>query len=243
MITSQSFNSMRALNTMQSTINNIKSNYQYKSNSSFAPGFIPQISFIQQQQQQKLIFQKYLLNSLKPKRRKTKTNANKNGLKHGIKFTKEEDEKLKELVDKYGSQKWDLIADEMPGRNGRQCRDRYKNYLTPGYFNGQWSREEDLILKMKFKELGPQWSKITDFLKNRSSNAVKNRWNYFVSKHLEDDKFDQFNNFNKQSVNQSNSVDLNEKKLHIDPLCEFFDFEKYDENDDSNFDDDFFEFN
>ncbi|OHS98969.1 Myb-like DNA-binding domain containing protein [Tritrichomonas foetus] len=98
------------------------------------------------------------------------------------KFTPEEDEKLRMLVEKQGAQKWDNIAREMPGRTGRQCRDRYKNYLIPGYFNGQWSAEEDNLLRTKFLEFGSQWSKLTKFFNNRSANALKNRWNYFVSR-------------------------------------------------------------
>ena len=98
------------------------------------------------------------------------------------KFTQEEDEKLRSLVEKLGAHKWDNIAKEMPGRTGRQCRDRYKNYLVPGYFNGQWSAEEDLLLREKYLEFGSQWSKLTKFFHNRSANALKNRWNYFVSR-------------------------------------------------------------
>lgn len=41
------------------------------------------------------------------------------------KFSPEEDEQLKKLVEKMGSKKWGNIAKFMPGRTGRQCRDRY----------------------------------------------------------------------------------------------------------------------
>ncbi|KAK8834284.1 hypothetical protein M9Y10_026271 [Tritrichomonas musculus] len=119
----------------------------------------------------------------KPKKEKSNKSPNdKNARK---KFTPEEDEKLKNLVENTEFKKWDAIAKEMPGRTGRQCRDRYKNYLVPGFFNGQWSKEEDNLLRLKYAEFGPHWSKITAFFKNRSANALKNRWNYFVSKHIE----------------------------------------------------------
>ena len=98
------------------------------------------------------------------------------------KFTPEEDEKLISLAATHN--RWEDIAKEMPGRNGRQCRDRYKNYLRPGYFNGQWTPEEDNILQKKFNEYGSQWSVIKKFFNNRSSNSLKNRWNYYISKHL-----------------------------------------------------------
>ena len=70
------------------------------------------------------------------------------------KFTKEEDDTLVQLVDQYGTKSWDHIAEHMAGRTGRQCRDRYRNYLVPGYFNGQWTQEEDdIILICSFHDL------------------------------------------------------------------------------------------
>lgn len=96
------------------------------------------------------------------------------------KFTAAEDELLKQLVEKFGTKKWESIAECMPGRTGRQCRDRYRNYLIPGFFNGQWTAEEDRLLLVKYKELGHQWSKMVPFFTGRSANSLKNRWNYFV---------------------------------------------------------------
>lgn len=96
------------------------------------------------------------------------------------KFTVEEDEKLKQLVNQNGPKKWDQIAKMMPGRTGRQCRDRYRNYLIPGFFNGQWTQEEDKLLREKFKQFGPQWARMMQFFPGRSANSLKNRWNYFV---------------------------------------------------------------
>ena len=96
------------------------------------------------------------------------------------KFSDEEDKRLKELVSVYGAKNWDKIAELIPGRTGRQCRDRYRNYLIPGFFNGQWTREEDDLLRRKFEELGPKWARMTHYFNGRSANALKNRWNYFV---------------------------------------------------------------
>ena len=36
---------------------------------------------------------------------------------------------LKDLVMKHGVQQWALIASEMGGRNGKQCRERWHNQL------------------------------------------------------------------------------------------------------------------
>ena len=100
------------------------------------------------------------------------------------KFTPDEDEKLRQLAMVYGGKKWQLIAEQMPGRNARQCRDRYSNYLVPGFFNGQWSPREDEILLQQYRIHGPRWSKIMKFLEGRSANAIKNRWNYFMVKQV-----------------------------------------------------------
>lgn len=97
-------------------------------------------------------------------------------------FTKEEDEKIKELVDIYGTKNWSEIASHIKGRTAKQCRDRYSNYLTPGFFQGEWTKEEDEILTKLYNENGSKWSIIKSHLPNRSSNCIKNRWHYFLSK-------------------------------------------------------------
>lgn len=37
----------------------------------------------------------------------------------------QEDEIIIELVNKYGPKKWSTIAQHLPGRIGKQCRERY----------------------------------------------------------------------------------------------------------------------
>ena len=64
-----------------------------------------------------------------------------------IPFTKEEDEKFIMLTQKYGTKNWSFISDFIEGRNSKQCRDRYSNYLIPVFFNCEWSKEEDELLK------------------------------------------------------------------------------------------------
>lgn len=138
------------------------------------------------------------------------------------KFSPEEDKKLKKLVETMNTYKWDDIAKYMPGRNGRQCRDRYKNYLSSSYFNGQWTVEEDSILRNKYFELGPQWSRLTQFFNNRSCNAIKNRWNYYVSKHLNEisseiPKYEKINPYLNNS-NKDNNKEQKQDQITFDLL-------------------------
>lgn len=121
----------------------------------------------------------------KEKKEDQKTEDSKENL-HRKKFTAEEDEKLKLIVEQMGNRNWLQIAEHMPGRTGRQCRDRYQNYLLPGFFGGQWSNQEDELLISKYLEIGSRWSKMVQFFKNRNANSLKNRWNYYISKHLDE---------------------------------------------------------
>lgn len=102
------------------------------------------------------------------------------GKKSRIPFTAEEDEKIKFLTEKYGTKNWSLIASYMHERTPKQCRDRYSNYLVPGYFKGEWSKEEDELLQRLYNEHGPKWSILKKSFPYRSSNSLKNRWNYFL---------------------------------------------------------------
>ena len=108
-------------------------------------------------------------------------------------FSYEEDEQLKRLVEKFGDKDWKFIAKRMPGRSTRQCRERYKNYLSPEIKNGPWTKEEDDLLKEKYSEYGPRWSVISKFFKSRSDVNVKNRWSA-LSFHMNND-----NNNNKNA--------------------------------------------
>ncbi|OHS95411.1 hypothetical protein TRFO_10558 [Tritrichomonas foetus] len=101
-----------------------------------------------------------------------------------IKFTPEEDNRIKELVRLFGVQAWDQIAKELPGRNARQVRDRYKNYLLDSLISDPWTEEEDQIIMEKYEEFGAHWVKIAKVLGHRSGNDVKNRWHKHLSKRL-----------------------------------------------------------
>ena len=92
------------------------------------------------------------------------------------KFTNEEDEKLKNLVSTYGAGDWRNIAAHMDNRNARQCRERWKHYLSPSVSNGPWTESEDELLREKYNELGSQWSRIAKFFPTRTDITVKNRW-------------------------------------------------------------------
>jgi hypothetical protein len=91
-------------------------------------------------------------------------------------FSAHEDECLKQLVSQFGNRDWKTIARQMPNRTTRQCRERYKNYLSPELSNLPWSPSEDLLLREQFAKIGPKWATLATFFSGRSDVSIKNRW-------------------------------------------------------------------
>jgi hypothetical protein len=91
-------------------------------------------------------------------------------------FSAEEDKHLRELVAQYGERDWKQIVRNLPNRTARQCRERYKNYLSPELTTDPWTEAEDDLLRQKYVEFGPKWAKIARSFKGRSDVSLKNRW-------------------------------------------------------------------
>ena len=92
------------------------------------------------------------------------------------KFTPAEDQLLLEVVDRVGSKDWSEVASHLQGRNARQCRERWNNYVNPAIAKLPWTPAEDRLLEQKFRELGTKWHSIASFFPNRSKNSIKNHW-------------------------------------------------------------------
>eukprot|EP00826_Nyctotherus_ovalis_P060571 TRINITY_DN8515_c0_g1_i6.p1 TRINITY_DN8515_c0_g1~~TRINITY_DN8515_c0_g1_i6.p1 ORF type:complete len:253 (+),score=52.21 TRINITY_DN8515_c0_g1_i6:118-876(+) len=92
------------------------------------------------------------------------------------KFTGEEDEKVKRLVECYGESAWSQIALEIPGLNRKQIRDRYVNYLKKERFTTKFTHEEDSAILRLVEEKGRRWTLIAEEFVGRTPAMIKNRF-------------------------------------------------------------------
>jgi hypothetical protein len=94
-----------------------------------------------------------------------------------VKFSAADDERLRDLITAIGIADWTAISGQMEGKNARQCKERWYNYLSPHLNTSDWSPAEDALLLQKHRELGGKWAKIARFLPNRTDSMAKNRFN------------------------------------------------------------------
>lgn len=100
------------------------------------------------------------------------------------------------LVEQYGAKKWSTIASHLPGRIGKQARERYgvthrhvvvvdavpcvvidahhyrwANHLDPNVRKGKWEDWEDQMIIKYQKIHGNKWAKIAKELKGRLASC------------------------------------------------------------------------
>jgi hypothetical protein len=102
-------------------------------------------------------------------------------------WTGEEDRVIIDFVLQNGMKDWAKLATLLPGRTGKQCRERWTNQLDPRLNRDNWTANEDLILLQRQKVFGNAWSRIAGLLPGRSSNAIKNRWCWLTRHQFETD--------------------------------------------------------
>ena len=72
----------------------------------------------------------------------------------------QEDNAIRELVARYGTRSWSIIAEHIVsdhdiwGRTGKQCRERWHNHLDPNINKKAWTAEEERVMADAHKSLG-----------------------------------------------------------------------------------------
>jgi hypothetical protein len=92
------------------------------------------------------------------------------------KFSPDEDAQLTDLVAVHADEDWITISYLMPGRNLRQCRERWCYYLSPTVCLAPFTPDEDSLLRDKYAEMGPKWKAMAIHFHARTDIKLKNRW-------------------------------------------------------------------
>lgn len=106
----------------------------------------------------------------------------------------QEDQALKEFVQKLGTKKWKIVSKHFNSslnlsRTPKQCRDRWTNYLKDYKMNSFTTQEISCMIHY-FDVYGSQWAKISKHLNGRTENQIKNFFYSTIRRNIR--KFNKF---------------------------------------------------
>ena len=103
------------------------------------------------------------------------TNLPEDGVK--CPWSKEEDDKLRHLVEQHGLKNWKVIASCLPGRIGKRCAERWSEHVNPDIQRVGWTPEEESTVIHAHRVYDTKWAKIAALLPGRPPNSIKSHWN------------------------------------------------------------------
>lgn len=92
-------------------------------------------------------------------------------------WIKEEDEKLKQVVEQIGSNNWKLVSRYFEDRTDLQCQHRWYKVLNPDLIKGPWTPEEDKKVIHLVRQFGTKkWTVVSKYLNGRTGKQCRERW-------------------------------------------------------------------
>ena len=89
----------------------------------------------------------------------------------------DEDAALATAVAVHGDAYWERLSALVPGRSGKQCRERWFHHLRPGTNKRPFSPNEDALLLSAVGKYGHQWQRIArEVIPDRTDVNLKNRY-------------------------------------------------------------------
>lgn len=99
-----------------------------------------------------------------------------------VRWTSDEDDKLRKLVKKYNGRQWKMVAQGIGKRSAAQCRQRWAGLCCPNKTKRAWTKDEDAKLHKYVKAHGASnWSKVAIMLKSRNAKQCRERWHNQLS--------------------------------------------------------------
>ena len=107
---------------------------------------------------------------------------------HQKKWSKEDDKKLINLVEKNNGKNWKKISKYFDNKTPYQCFNRYIR-IKPGMKKGSWKKEEDKLILNLISKYGKKWSKISKIIKNRNGKQIRDRYLNILNPNINKKKF------------------------------------------------------
>ena len=106
------------------------------------------------------------------------------------KWSKGENTLLERIVRDNKGLKWDQIAEKFNAsaptmkKTGKQCRERFRNYIDVCNINTKWTREEKILFVLLHSTYGNRWEEIAKFYEEKKDRTIKNFFFVYMRKVL-----------------------------------------------------------
>ncbi|ETW09791.1 hypothetical protein H310_00271 [Aphanomyces invadans] len=92
-------------------------------------------------------------------------------------WSPDEDALLRHQIQIHGDQDaWVRVAEGVPGRTTKQCRERWRNHLAPSINRTQFTLAELALLEFVYNKIGNRWTLVAKLLPGRAEDDIKKKW-------------------------------------------------------------------